>query len=36
LWLGLDDGSASPAASRPASEAAAPGANVTLIMNTGT
>ena len=34
--LGLDDGVASPAASRLASEAAALGANVTAIMNTST
>jgi hypothetical protein len=34
--FGLDDGPASPAASRLASEAAALGANVTVIMNTST
>ena len=36
LLLGLDDVPASPAASRLASEAAALGANITVIMNTST
>ena len=36
LLLGLDDGTASPAASLLASEAAALGASVTVITNTST